>query len=188
MITTVHGDCGRPSSARRADGGRAGILARTALAAILLVTGARAHAQSSPEEWVALGTRVHGGFGTYIALGIRIGEDAVRALGAQPRELDVTLFDGVATPCPCVIDGVMIATYASPGQGTLRVAAEKAPPETMGVVVIRHRKTGQALRYAIPDALRPKLAEWNKANHPVGRYRVVMAEPEANVFIRAPAH
>jgi formylmethanofuran dehydrogenase subunit E len=172
---------------RAPSGGRSRVAA-SAVAAIVLAAGACAHAQSTAEEWVALGARVHGGFGTYIALGIRIGEDAVRVLGAKPRELDVTLFDGAATPCPCVIDGVMIATYASPGQGTLRVAAEKAPPESMGVVVIRHRKTGEGLRYAIPDALRPKLAEWNKANDRVGRYRVVMAEPEANVFMREPAH
>lgn len=187
MITTLGDRCGLRPSGPRTGGGRVATLARTVLAAVLLATGADARSQSSPEEWVALGARVHGGFGTYVALGIRIGEDAVRVLGAQPRELDVTLFDGAATPCPCVIDGVMIATYASPGQGTLRVAAEKAPPETMGVVVIRHRKTGQALRYAIPDGLRPKLAEWNKANDPVGRYRVVMAEPEANLFTRGPA-
>jgi formylmethanofuran dehydrogenase subunit E len=143
-----------------------------------------ASAQSTPEEWIQLGARVHGGFGTYIALGIRIGEDAVKSLGAKPRELDVTVYDGVATPCPCIADGIMIATYASPGQGTLRVAAEKAPPELMGAVVIRSRKTGQAVRYAIPDALRPRLAEWNKAHDPLGRYRVVMAEPEENVFRR----
>jgi formylmethanofuran dehydrogenase subunit E len=153
------------------------------LGALVLAQGPAA-AQSTPEEWVRLGERVHGGFGTFIALGIRIGQDAVKQLGAQPRELDVTYYDGVATPCPCVADGVMIATYASPGQGTLRVAAEKAPPELMGAVVIRSRKTGEAIRYTIPDALRPKLAEWNKANDPLGRYRVVMAEPEVNVFAR----
>lgn len=153
-------------------------LYRAVLAVALLGAGL-AGAQSTPEEWVQLGTRVHGGFGTFIVLGIRIGQDAMKELGAQPRELDVTYYDGVATPCPCVADGVMIATYASPGQGTLRVAAEKAPPDLMGAVVIRNRKTGRALRYTVADALRPKLAEWNKSNDPLGRYRVVMAEPEA---------
>jgi formylmethanofuran dehydrogenase subunit E len=143
-----------------------------------------AAAQSTPEEWVQLGARVHGGFGTFIAVGIRIGQDAMKQLGAQPRELDVTYYDGVATPCPCVADGVMIATYASPGQGTLRVAADKAPADLMGAAVVRSRKTGQGIRYTIPDALRPKLAEWNKANDPLGRYRIVMAEPEENVFRR----
>jgi formylmethanofuran dehydrogenase subunit E len=158
-------------------------VALAVLAAALTGMNAAA-AQSTPEEWVRLGERIHGGFGTFIALGIRIGQDAVKQLGAQPRELDVTYYDGVATPCPCVADGVMIATYASPGQGTLRIAAEKAPPELMGAVVIRSRKTGDAVRYTVPDTLRPKLAEWNKANDPLGRYRVVMAEPDASLFAR----
>ena len=154
------------------------------VAAVLATATGPVRGQSTPEEWVQLGARVHGGFGTFIALGIRIGQDAMQRLGAQPRELDVTYYDGVATPCPCVADGIMIATYASPGQGTLRVAPDKAPPELMGAVVIRSRKTGQGLRYVIPDALRPKLAEWNKANDPLGRYRVVMAEPEEKTFAR----
>ena len=161
-------------------------LAALLLACLTSTAPLHASAQTTPEEWVQLGARVHGGFGTFIALGIRIGQDAMKQLGAQPRELDVTYYDGVATPCPCVADGILIATYASPGQGTLRVAPDKAPPELMGAVVIRSRKTGQGLRYTIPDALRPKLAEWNKANDPLGRYRVVMAEPEESVFRREP--
>jgi hypothetical protein len=39
-----------------------------------------------------------------------------------------------------------------------------------------------APRFAVP-----LLAGWNKeANDPLGRYRVVMAEPEASVFSREP--
>lgn len=138
----------------------------------------------TPAEWVALGARVHGGFGTYIALGIRLGLDAMEQLGAKPREVDVTVYDGVATPCPCVADGVMIATTATPGQGTLRVAAERAPPEYLAVIVIRHRKDGRTLRYRVPDTLRSALAEWNKNNDPPGRYAVVMAEPVGRLFER----
>lgn len=152
------------------------------VAAVLLATGA-ARAET-PEEWVKLGARVHGGFGTYIALGIRVGLDAVEQLGAKPRELDVTVYDGVATPCPCIADGIMIATTASPGQGTLRVAPEKAPAEHMGVVVIRSRKDGRALRYTLPDALRGPLAEWNKTHDPMGRFKVVMDAPAAQLYAR----
>ena len=155
--------------------------------ALILATAAMMTATAraeTPEEWVKLGERVHGGFGTYIALGIRIGLDAAEQLGAKPRELDVTVYDGAATPCPCIADGVMIATTASPGQNSLRVAAEKAPAESMAVVVVRHRKDGRGLRYAVPDSLRAKLAEWNKANDPMGRWKVVTAAPEAQLFVR----
>jgi hypothetical protein len=155
-----------------------------ALALVSLLAAAPAAQAETPEEWVKLGARVHGGFGTYIALGIRVGLDAVEQLGAKPRELDVTLYDGVATPCPCIADGIMIATTASPGQGTLRVAPERAPAEHMGVVVIRSRKDGRALRYTLPDALRGPLAAWNKAHDPMGRWKVVMDAPAAQLFAR----
>jgi hypothetical protein len=38
----------------------------------------------------------------------------------------VTLHSGPKAPCPCLVDGVMVVTAASPGQGTLRVAAGPA--------------------------------------------------------------
>lgn len=44
----------------------------------------------TPDQWVELGRRVHGGFGSYIALGIRIGLDAMQRLNVTPRTLDVT--------------------------------------------------------------------------------------------------
>ena len=99
---------------------------RYLLTALILMTGAiarPAHAES-PEEWIALGTRVHGGFGAFIPLGIRLGLDAVARLHAKPRELAVVYHDSVASPCACFADGVAIATSASVGQRTLTIAAE----------------------------------------------------------------
>src|SRR3954451_19072225 len=84
----------------------------------------------TPEQWVELLTRVHGGFGSFLATGIRIGEGAMRRLNAKPRELSVVFHQGEGVPCPCPADGVMLAVGASPGQGTLQVAVEKSPPGT----------------------------------------------------------
>ena len=39
----------------------------------------------------------------------------------------MTYLNDEKPPCPCIADGVMIATHASPGQGTFRIAPEKAP-------------------------------------------------------------
>jgi hypothetical protein len=44
------------------------------------VTTARAE---TPDEWIKLLTRVHGGFGSFLPVGIRIGEDAMKRLDAS---------------------------------------------------------------------------------------------------------
>jgi hypothetical protein len=42
------------------------------------------------QEWITLGARIHGAFGPFIPVGIRIGLDAVEKLKADPRGLTVT--------------------------------------------------------------------------------------------------
>jgi formylmethanofuran dehydrogenase subunit E len=129
----------------------------------------------TPDEWVALGARVHGGFGAFIPLGIKIGLDAARRLDAKPRELSVLYYDSNASPCACFADGVAIATYASFGQRTVTMAAEKAPAGVAAVIVIRPRRGGAGFKYTIPMAVLPKLAEMNRTLDPRGRYDAVMA-------------
>jgi FmdE protein associated with molybdenum formylmethanofuran dehydrogenase len=80
----------------------------------------------TPNEWIELGARVHGAFGAFIPIGIRIGLDAKERIKAEARGLAVTYYTGEKAPCPCIADGVMLATNASPGQGTLVIAPEKA--------------------------------------------------------------
>jgi hypothetical protein len=88
------------------------------------------------------------------------------ALVGNPRGLAVTYFNGTKPPCPCVADGIMIATGASPGQGTLQISPEKAPDGMMAVVVIKNRKTGEGLRYTISDEWLPKILGWIKSDPP----------------------
>jgi formylmethanofuran dehydrogenase subunit E len=152
---------------------------RSGIAGILIVlfaltapSGARAE---TPEEWIKLGTRVHGGFGPLIPIGIRIGLDSLARLKAEPRTVAVTYYSGEKAPCPCIADGVMIATQASPGQGTLQVMAEKAPPGLLAVIVVRERKGTAAVRYEVKDAWMQKVAEWIRTLDPMGRYQAVMA-------------
>ena len=124
------------------------VIARAAVAILLsalFATTAPSARAETPEEWIALGTRIHGGFGPFIPLGIRIGLDSLTRLKAEPRTVAVTYYSGEKAPCPCIADGVMIATQASPGQGTLQVMAEKAPPGILASIVVRERK-GSAAR------------------------------------------
>jgi len=137
-----------------------------------LALPATGHAETK-DEWITLGTRIHGGFGPFIPVGIRIGLDAVDKLKPGPRDLAVTYYNGAEPPCPCVADGVMIATHASPGQGTLQIAPEKAPDGMMAVIVIKNRKTGEALRYSITDEWLPKILAWLKTD-PQERYDAAM--------------
>ena len=130
------------------------------------------------QRWVQLLTRVHGGFGSFLPVGIRIGEDAMKRLDAKPRELTVLFYQGEGTPCPCSADGVMLAAYASPGQGTLQIALEKSPPGTFAVVIIKPRKGG-ATKYTVPISLMSKLGEINRTiQDPLGRYNAVTALPD----------
>jgi formylmethanofuran dehydrogenase subunit E len=145
------------------------------LAAMLLAAGATAARAETPQEWVTLLTRVHGGFGSFLPVGIRIGEDAMKRLNAKPRELTVTFYQGEGTPCPCAADGVGLAVYASAGQGTLHVAAEKSPPGTFAVVVIKPRKGGDGLKYTVPKSVMPRLGRINSTiKDPIGRYQAVV--------------
>lgn len=145
------------------------------LTAVLVtaVLGSSALAET-PEEWVKLGARVHGGFGAFIPVGIRIGLDAANQLKSQPRQLSVTYFDNPKSPCACFADGVAIATVASVGQRTVAIAPEKAPDDAAAVIVIRPRQGGEGLRYVIPMNVLPRLAEMNRSLEPLARYHAVM--------------
>ena len=121
------------------------------------------------------GRPVHRGFGAFIPLGIKIGLDAVDRLHAKPRELTVLYFDSDQSPCACFADGIAIATYASVGQRTVTIAAEKAPADDAAVIVIRPRQGGPGFKYTIPIGALAKLGAMNKNLDERGRYDAVMA-------------
>jgi len=126
------------------------------IAALLAVSSARAQTK---EQWVELGTRIHGGFGVLIPIGIRIGLDAKERLKPDPRGLSVTFYSGERAPCPCIADGIMIATGASPGQATLQIAPEPAPSGLYAMVLIRNRKTGELLTELFREGTKPTSEE-----------------------------
>ncbi|MGN6459753.1 MAG: formylmethanofuran dehydrogenase subunit E family protein [Pseudolabrys sp.] len=142
--------------------------------AIMAPTDTQAQ-NTPPQEWIEIGTRVHGGFGALIPLGIRIGLDALQRLKASPRGVIVRYRSGEAAPCACVADGIMVATQASPGQGTLKVLDEKAGQGLLLDVEIEDRKIGATLRYRVASHWLPQIVTWNRTFDPAGRYQAVMA-------------
>lgn len=148
---------------------------RKALITALLLLFPLTASAETPDEWIALGARVHGGFGAFIPVGIRIGLDAVNRLNAKPRELSVLYYDSDRSPCACFADGIAIATYASVGQRTLTISAEKAPEGAIAVAVIRPRNGGPGYKYTIPVSALAKLGPMNRDLDSRGRYDAVMA-------------
>jgi hypothetical protein len=65
---------------------------------ILMMCSAETVRAETPEQWVSILTRVHGGFGSFLPVGIRIGEDGMKRLNAKPRELSVLFYQGEGTP------------------------------------------------------------------------------------------
>jgi hypothetical protein len=115
----------------------------------------------TPQQWITLGTRTHGGFGSLIPLGIRIGLDARSRLRAGPRTLSVSYETGAIAPCPCVVDGIGLALIASPGQESLRVV-ERKTRLAYGVATIADPRRGMALVYTIPASAAPILDALNR--------------------------
>jgi hypothetical protein len=148
---------------------------RNLIAALLVCLPLTSRAET-PEEWIALGARVHGAFGAFIPLGIKIGLDAVDRLHAKPRELTVLYYDSDKSPCACFADGIAIATYASVGQRTLTISPEKAPTDTLAVIIIKPRKGGSGFKYTIPVSDLAKLGPMNANLDPRGRWDVVMKD------------
>jgi len=147
---------------------------KVGLLVLLLITCGTTAKSETPDEWITLGARVHGAFGAFIPLGIKIGLDATNRLHAKPRELSVLYYDSDASPCACFADGIAIATYASVGQRSLVIAPEKAPDGTLAVVVIRPRQGGSGFKYTIPASDLAKLGRMNAELDPRGRWDAVM--------------
>lgn len=59
------------------------------------------------------------------------------------------------------------------------MAAEKSPPDTFAVAIIKPRKGGAGLKYTVPISFLPKLGEINRTiADPIARYDAVMAIPD----------
>jgi len=151
---------------------RSSLLLAAALS--LPLTSVHSARSETREQWIELGARIHGAFGAFIPVGIRIGLDASDKLKAGRRGLIVTYHSGDKPPCPCIADGVMIATQSSPGQGTLQISPDKAPAGTMAMIMIQNRKTGEGLKYTISDDWLPTSLGWNKLD-PAARFDAAMA-------------
>jgi FmdE, Molybdenum formylmethanofuran dehydrogenase operon len=158
--------------------------------ALILCTSPAAHAHGDPndattisaQDWVTWGEVVHGGFGSHIALGIRIGEDALKRLGAKRRDVEVTVTEGAKAPCACVADGITLATAASAGQRSLTVLPKSADESFMALIEVRKKKSDKAVTYRIPASAQAPLGNMNIGKSPAERFALVMNAPESSLY------
>ena len=141
------------------------------LAALLICVPLKAQ---TPEQWTQWGTVVHGGFGSLIAYGIRIGDDALKRLDAKKGAVIVEYADNPAAPCACVADGIAIAVTASIGQRSLRLSDTTAPSHLLARVIFTHKETRQTAIYELPWTALAQMGEINRRLPPEQRYAAVM--------------
>ncbi|HUK81461.1 MAG TPA: nucleoside hydrolase [Verrucomicrobiae bacterium] len=108
------------------------------------------------EEWkaVLLTSELHRHLGTYSILGAKMGIRARELLGASLDDLSVESFAGLQPPLSCFNDGLQVATGASLGRGTIRVATNGA---ARCEAVFRHGQ--QQLRLRVKPDVADRLAE-----------------------------
>ena len=131
----------------------------------------------STSDGITWGEVVHGGFGTHIALGIRIGKDALHRLNAKRRDVEVTVTEGAHSPCACLADGITLVTAASAGQRSLTIAPKASDDSFMTLIEIRKKRTGHVLNYRIPASAIAPLGNMNIGKSPQERFDLVMAMP-----------
>lgn len=133
-------------------------------------------AETDAARWIDLGAHVHGGFGSLIALGVRMGLEGAEAAGSPGRfQLEVSYQSSPEAPCPCVIDGLQVATRASLGQRNLTLDAAEPPADAFGVATFRNRTTGELWRATIPMSAWPVLRDANEGTTPQERWDIIMA-------------
>lgn len=93
------------------------------------------------EEWAVavLTSELHRHLGLYSILGAKMGLRARELLGAGLDELRVESFAGSQPPLSCLNDGLQVATGATLGHGTIRLA-DTVKPEPTAVFYLKNRK------------------------------------------------
>jgi formylmethanofuran dehydrogenase subunit E len=134
------------------------------------------------EEWETWGDRLHGAFGSLIALGIRIGNDSLQRLDANRRDVTVEYTDGPKSPCACVIDGISLAVSASLGQRTLKLNEERTEEGLLARIKVTQKKTGQYIIYELPMSALPLMGAINTEFKPNQRLQAVMQIDSAKLF------
>jgi hypothetical protein len=108
---------------------------RAIVAVLLLLLPLTAEAET-PEEWITLGARVHGAFGAFIPLGIKIGLDAVKRLNTRRSSWPMSSARFASVAINCVVASLAVLRF-EPAATMPPSTAAPAIPKTDGSDPIR---------------------------------------------------
>ena len=134
------------------------------------------------EDWETWGDRVHGAFGSLVAYGVRIGNDALTRLNAARRDVTVEYTDGAKSPCACVLDGISIAVSASLGQRTLKLNDFRTEDGLLARVKVTNKKTGEFAVYELPMSALPLMGSINSEFKSNKRFQAVMGIDSSKLY------
>jgi formylmethanofuran dehydrogenase subunit E len=96
----------------------------------------------------------HGHLGPYVVVGYRMGELALRLLGAKKYfELKVASKAGTTPPVSCMNDGIQLATGCTYGKGNIK-ATEEGVPEAAFI------QGDRRLKIALLPSTQAAMGEW----------------------------
>lgn len=110
------------------------------------------------EEWMAvvLTSELHRHLGLYSILGAKMGLRARELLGAGLDELQVESLAGSKPPVSCLNDGLQVATGASLGRGTIKIASN-TNTEPAAVFTFGQRKLHMRVKPEVLERIRGTL-------------------------------
>ncbi len=103
----------------------------------------------------------HGHFGPFLALGVKMGELALKELGCGKFGLKGVLRLKKSTPYSCIVDGVQIKTGCTWGRGTLQVLETNNPADVTGMFWFSGKKIEIKVRRRVIEEMIKGLSEDN---------------------------
>lgn len=128
-------------------------------------------------DWEAA-RRFHGHLGPWMALGMRMGEEALRTLRARPHfDVVVRVECHLAPPVSCLVDGLQWMTGATYGKGNI-VAVEASDIR----VLVARKDTGEAVELVPRPEVPARLAAWMGEMLDEAASYHVYAQPAVDLF------
>lgn len=136
------------------------------------------------ERELMFACQFHGHLGPYLALGVRMGQYALRALNARKYfGIRVIAFCPPRPPASCLVDGLQVATGATYGKRNIEIIADENI-----VVQFVNTDTNESLQLQVPDTTIEQVRIWSCELGVEGAAHKVFANADALFEVVNGAH